>query len=437
MRSRYLSASASSGIPPCCSVLASRSVRALCWPRGGGSRGGEVSLSPVVLSIGLCVGFTVKDFCPERLSSQNYLQYRVFTTGEEAHRPDSPYPPIATPPAGARCQRAGVPMPTAGSPRREAVHSPDRAFPALPHGFCRLALQVPSAQKGAVQTPRASRLRAMVAANILTPREAKTDAPDARWFLTQTPEGARVPSEQNQKHRWMRSLNVEAERDKLVRLRHVQQQAQTWPCDVCPALTREGSMMGSLKLLDAKQQSVEVQRLVQAEHMEVMTARAHAAANDTHEVVDTVESLMQLGLTELEASMEQFQRAERRLGNLRIHAVARPPDLNYHPEVTEANFGMLRDRYYYHRGKEMTELLKVIGVDRSDQTFANGGPVTNRQKKDPLQGLDFEFDVVGVPGSPVGFSVLKYRKTQDQPDQFQQENIAVFDSGYDADRPKV
>ena len=47
-------------------------------------------------------------------------------------------------------------------------------------------------------------------------------------------------------------------------------------------------MMGSLKLLDAKQQRVEVQRLVQAEHMEVMTARAHAAANDTHEVVDTV-----------------------------------------------------------------------------------------------------------------------------------------------------
>ena len=83
------------------------------------------------------------------------------------------------------------------------------------------------------------------------------------------------------------------------------------------------------------------------------------------------------------------------------------------------------------------EVLKLTGVDRSDQTFANGGPVTNRQKKDPLQGLDFEFDVVGVPGSPVGFSVLKYRKTQDQPDQFQQENIAVFDSGYDADRPKV
>ena len=86
--------------------------------------------------------------------------------------------------------------------------------------------------------------------------------------------------------------------------------------------------------------------------------------------------------------MEQFQRAERRLGNLRIHAVARPPDLNYHPEVTEANFGMLRARYYYHRGKEMTELLKVIGVDRSDHTLAKGRAVTNRQKMPPQKHLN-------------------------------------------------
>ena len=58
-------------------ALCPGSVLAAWW----GARGGEVSLSPVVLSIGLCVGFTVKDFCPERPQSQNYLQYRVFTTG--------------------------------------------------------------------------------------------------------------------------------------------------------------------------------------------------------------------------------------------------------------------------------------------------------------------------------------------------------------------
>ena len=330
--------------------------------------------------------------------------------------------------------------------RREALHSPDRAFCSgtVPHAFGRLALQVSPAPKGAAESPL-GRMGSMVASSILTPREGTpgvrdaldaTDAPDVRWFLAQTPEDRRVPRAQSERHRWMRGLNVKAERENLARMSAVQKTANLWPCDVCPARSMHGCMMGSLKVLEAKQQSVEVQRLVQAEQLEVATARAYAAALDTQEVVDTVESLMQLGLTEFEASMEQFQRAEDRLGRMRSNAPARPPDLNYHPEVTEAHFGLLRDRYYYHRGKEMTELLKVIGVDRSDQTFANGGPVTNRQKQDPLQGLDFEFDVVGLPDSPVGFSVLKFRKERNLPDQHQQANIPVFGSS-DAHREKV
>ena len=94
--------------------------------------------------------------------------------------------------------------------------------------------------------------------------------------------------------------------------------------------------MGSLKVLEAKQQCVAVRRILQAEQREVAKARARAAAKDTHEVMDTVESLLQLGLTDFEASMEQFQRADNSLARLRINTNARPPPLDYDPASTEA-----------------------------------------------------------------------------------------------------
>jgi len=175
--------------------------------------------------------------------------------------------------------------------------------------------------------------------------------------------------------------------------------------------SKEGTaMMGSLKVYEAGRQCIEVRRLLQAEKLEVMLARAHAQAHGTQEAVDTVESLLQLGLTGFEASMEQFERADRSLARLRANAIARPPELNYDPDVTDAAFQLLRERYYDNRGKDMAKLLRVVDVDRSNATFANGGPVTNRVKKDPLQGLDYEFDVVGLPSSPMGFSVLRYRQ---------------------------
>ena len=161
-------------------------------------------------------------------------------------------------------------------------------------------------------------------------------------------------------------------------------------------------------------------------------ARAHAAANGTQEVVDTVESLLQLGLTEFEASMEQFERADRSLARLRQAATARPPELNYQPEVTEAVFNMLRDRYYNNRSKDMAKLLSVVDVDRSQDTFANGGPVANRVKKDALQGLDYELDIVGLPGSPMGFTVLRFSQPS-QPLSKSSANVAVHLSQEEAD----
>lgn len=185
-------------------------------------------------------------------------------------------------------------------------------------------------------------------------------------------------------------------------------------------------------MFEAKKHCTEVRRLVQAEHLEVMMARAHAAANGTQEVVDTVESLLQLGLTEFEASMEQFERADRSLARLRQAATARPPELNYQPEVTEAVFNMLRDRYYNNRSKDMAKLLSVVDVDRSQDTFANGGPVANRVKKDALQGLDYELDIVGLPGSPMGFTVLRFSQPS-QPLSKSSANVAVHLSQEEAD----
>ena len=258
--------------------------------------------------------------------------------------------------------------------------------------------------------------------SLLTPRQADTAA-DAPWIRVETPEHERVPKTRQQAHRWTRALDVRREQGVLAGLK--KEHAETWPCDRCPQDGDAEMMMGSLKVLEAKQQCVAVRRIVQAEQREVVQARARAAAKGTQEVTDTVESLLQLGMTDFEASMEQFQRADNSLSRLRLNTNARPPPLDYDPASTELEFGRMRERYYRNRGTEMSHLLKQIGVDRSGASFADGGPVLNRVKKDPNEGLDLELDVVGLPGSPMGFSVLRYPREQDENSEGQ--GISVFE----------
>jgi len=330
-------------------------------------------------------------------------------------------------------------------------HGPgERGFAAHGHGHGRLALQVAASDSGYFSRPAAGSPAADTGYKVgpsgmtWSPRGVKQLAPridmkrfsdsiltprpaDEPWIRVETPEHSRVPRTRQRAHRWMRSLDVQKEQKLLARLKT--EHSNTWPCDRDP---QEGDVqrpplvqMGSLKVFEAKQQCVAVRRILQDEEREVSQARALAAAKGTQEIVDTVESLLQIGMTEFEASMEQFQRADNSLARLRINTNARPPPLDYDPAHTEVEFGKLRDRYYRNRGTEMAHLLKQIGVDRSTDTFANGGPILNRVKKDPDQGLDVEFEVVGLPSSPMGFSVLKFPRAKE--DHSLGENIRVFD----------
>ena len=312
-------------------------------------------------------------------------------------------------------------MPTASSPRREEhIHKPDdRGFSAFTYGhaFSRNALQVapilqPSAGQGQNVSPgqRLTPRMGMVAASILTPHVSHAVQPDPPWFRAETPEAHRMPLARQQSMVWSRRLDVGQERSKLSQIHSVVQNTACWPCDIDPASNTETPMMGSLKVFEAQKECVEVRRIVQDEMKGVMLARQHAIEHDTHEVVDTVESLLQIGLSGFEASMEQYERADHRLGRLRQNALARPPEIGFNPDVASAAFINLRQRYYDARSKEMSRLLKLIDVDRSHETFSDGGPFTNRVKKDPLQGLDFAFDVIEEPKSPMRFSVLKYQK---------------------------
>ena len=175
-----------------------------------------------------------------------------------------------------------VVMLTTSSPRRDSTVNPERGFASQSHNFGRMALQFP--EFPLARSPRRGRMGSVVAANILTPRKASGRGENdehSRWFLTMTPEERRVPNNRQQLFRWMRTLNVDRERGMLKQLNPVKQEAASWPCDRCSASKDGIAVMGSLKVFEGKQQCVEVRRLVQAEHLEVMTARAQAAAQGT------------------------------------------------------------------------------------------------------------------------------------------------------------
>ena len=183
------------------------------------------------------------------------------------------------------------------------------------------------------------------------------------------------------------------------------------PSDLLMCRTKDGvAMMGSLKVYEAKKHCIEVQRIVHAEQVRVLRDRAHAAATGIQEEVDTIESLLQLGLTEFEASFEQFERSDASLARLRQKSFARPPDLSNEPDITAALVAQVKDRYYAARNERVLRLLKsAVNVDRFNNTFAEGGPITNRVKKELLHDVDYEFGLVELPDSPVGFSMIRYR----------------------------
>ena len=250
------------------------------------------------------------------------------------------------------------------------------------------------------------------AAAILTPR-AGTEPPDADepWFRAETPEHFRVPvNDRYAGMRYTRSLDLEQQRETLAASQPLRQEAAAWPCDKDPAQLEPRPLMGSLKIFEAKKQCTEVRKLVQDEHMEVALARKHQAETGTQAVVDTVESLMQLGLTGFEASMENFERADRELARMRMNTTARPPMLDYDPELTKRKIKRLRHNYYSNRSKEFLMKLKMLDIDRTEESCANGGPAANRQPKDPLEGLDYDFHVVEEPSSPMRFTCLQHRR---------------------------
>jgi hypothetical protein len=95
---------------------------------------------------------------------------------------------------------------------------------------------------------------------------------------------------------------------------------------------------------------------------------------------------------------------------LRQKSFARPPDLSNEPDITAALVAQVKDRYYAARNERVLRLLKsAVNVDRFNNTFAEGGPITNRVKKELLHDVDYEFGLVELPDSPVGFSMIRYR----------------------------